>query len=81
MAPALRTQIYLSREQRRALDEISRSEGASLAELIRVAVDEFLDGRPRDVDAALTESFGAVPEAAAPPRSEWASREQRVGAG
>lgn len=78
---ALRTQIYLEREQRRALDEIAAAERVSLAELIREAVDEYLDARPRDIAAVLEDTFGSVPDAEAPSRSEWSERERRFSAG
>jgi hypothetical protein len=78
---ALRTQIYLTREQRTALDELADADGASLAELIRDAVDEYLRTRPADPDSALDASFGAVPDAAAVPRSDWDEREQRLSVG
>jgi hypothetical protein len=79
MAAALRTQIYLSREQRSSLDAIAAEEGSSLAELIRLAVDEYLESRGDDPDAVLEATFGAAPEAEAAPRAEWTSRERRVG--
>ena len=72
---ALRTQIYLTAQQRRDLDGIAKTEGVSLAELIRTAVDKYLDSRPADVDTVLAETFGSVPEAAAPSREEWGDRE------
>jgi len=78
---ALRTQIYLQSEQRAALDRIAAAEGSSLAELIRAAVDEYLEARPTDVDEALEASFGAAPDASAPPRSDWGERERRSGVG
>lgn len=74
MATALRTQIYLTREQRRELDALAEREGASLAGLIRAAVDEYLEMRPADLDDALAGSFGALPDAVAAPREEWAER-------
>ena len=77
---ALRRQIYLTQEQRERLDLLARTRGESLAELIRNAVDGYLDQESLDPGAALELSFGAVPDAAAPPRSEWAGRES-TGAG
>ncbi|CAN5190188.1 hypothetical protein BH24ACT23_BH24ACT23_00350 [soil metagenome] len=68
---ATRTQIYLTSQQRRRLDELRQRSGASLAELIRLAVDEYLDAEPRDLAEALDESFGAAPGASAPSRDEW----------
>lgn len=68
---ALRTQIYLTEDQRKELDARAKREGASLAELIREAVDEYLDARPASIDEALASTFGVVPDAEAPPRSEW----------
>jgi len=76
---ALRTQIYLTSEQRRELDSISERDGSSLAELIREAVDEYLGVRPAHVDTVLEDSFGAIPAASAPPRSEWDKRVGRDG--
>lgn len=78
MAPALRTQIYLSRDQRDELDRIAAREGASLAELIREAVDEYLSSRPAGIDEALEVSFGAAPDAAMPSRAEWKRRESEL---
>lgn len=71
---ALRTQIYLTEAQRRELDSLAEREGASLAELIRDAVDEYLDARPPGIDAVLAESFGSVDDATAAERSEWRDR-------
>lgn len=74
MAPARRTQIYLTAEQRAELDARASDEGASLAQLIREAVDEYLDSRPASLDEALSSSFGVVPDAEAAPRAEWEAR-------
>lgn len=76
---ALRTQIYLTEAQRSELDAISTRDGASLAELIREAVDEYLDIRPASVDEALASSFGSLPGAEAAQRSEWDRRERLDG--
>lgn len=67
---ATRTQIYLSEEQRRRLDERSRHEDRSLASLIREAVDAYLVERP-DESAALDVTFGSLPDLAVPSRDEW----------
>jgi hypothetical protein len=68
-----RTQIYLTEDQRRRLDARGRRTGAPMARLIREAVDAYLtDDRP-DTDAALDESFGALPDLIAPSRDEWAT--------
>jgi metal-responsive CopG/Arc/MetJ family transcriptional regulator len=55
----VRTQIYLDDSQKGRLDRISRKEKHSLAELIRRAVDRYLDehGR-RSGDAAFQKAFG-----------------------
>lgn len=71
---ATRTQIYLTRRQREELDRLVEREGASLAELIRDAVDEYLGARPVGIDEALRDTFGAVPEAEIPDRAEWEPR-------
>lgn len=51
-----------------------------MAELIREAVDEYLERHPDDIDGVLDRCYGAAPDASATPRSEWARRERRVGA-
>jgi hypothetical protein len=67
-----RTQIYLTAEQRARLDALSRAEKRPLAELIRDAVDLFLDEIAHDPDAALSDSFGVTPDLEVPSRDEWA---------
>ena len=66
-----RTQIYLSDEQRRRIDELASAEGVTMAEIIRRAVDGYLDGQA-DSSAALSATFGAVPDPEVPSRDEWA---------
>jgi predicted DNA-binding protein len=68
---ALRTQIYLTAEQRERLDEIGRREGKPLAELVRVAVDEYLAHTAPDAQSALDATFGALPDLSVPSRDEW----------
>lgn len=68
---ALRTQIYLTADQRERLDEIGRREGKSLAELVRAAVDEYLAHAAPDAQSALDATFGAIPGLAVPSRDEW----------
>lgn len=55
----VRTQIYLTEEERRGLDNMSRVTGKKQSELIREAVDRLLDlaeGSQRD--AVLQEAAG-----------------------
>jgi len=66
----LRTQVYLTREQRRRLDERGRRDGRAIAELVREAVDRYLS-EPLDAEAALDRTFGAFPDLEVPPRGEW----------
>ncbi|MDA3032782.1 MAG: ribbon-helix-helix domain-containing protein [Actinomycetota bacterium] len=65
-----RTQVYLTDEQRDKIDRVAAVEGLSMAQVIRHAVDEYLDDRP-DPDAALAATFGAVPDAVIPSRDAW----------
>jgi predicted DNA-binding protein len=67
---ATRTQIYLTEEQRTRIDRVSEAEGIPMAEVVRRALDQYLDD---DVDAAeaLRSTFGAAPDAASPSRDEW----------
>lgn len=68
---ATRTQVYFTREQRRLLDERAAREGKTLAALVREAVDAYVSERPPELQAVLGETFGAMPDARAPSRSEW----------
>jgi len=68
---ATRTQIYLTRQQRARLDEIRRREGLTLAELVRKAIDEYLENFAPSVADALRETAGALPDLDVPPREEW----------
>jgi hypothetical protein len=65
-----RTQVYLTEEQRRRIDAIAHADGVTMAEVIRRALDIYLQ-REGDPAAALAASFGADPHAAMPDRSEW----------
>ena len=67
---ATRTQIYLTAEQRERIDRVARARGLTMAEVIRTAVDQYLDDAPDPV-AALTATFGADPTATVPSRDEW----------
>ncbi len=68
---ARRTQIYLTAEQRKQLDERRRRERRTLAELVREAVDAYLADRSVDPATALDSTFGALPKLEVPSRDEW----------
>jgi len=68
---ATRTQIYLTEQQRARLDALGRREGKALAELVRDAVDEYLEHAAPDAEEALGATFGALPALEVPPRDEW----------
>ena len=65
-----RTQVYLTDEQRRRIDEVAEAEGVTMAEIIRRALDDYFDKLP-DVSATLAATFGAAPNAEVPSRDEW----------
>lgn len=69
--PATRTQVYLTAEQRRRIDEIVAREGVSLAEVIRAALDRYLDTAGADAATVLAATFGADPSICVPSRDEW----------
>jgi len=69
--PATRTQVYLTEEQRRRLDALAEAEGVTMAEIVRRALDAYLDEESPDPRPALAATFGADPRAAAPSRDEW----------
>lgn len=66
-----RTQIYLTDEQRRRIDELASAEGVTMAEIIRRAVDGYLEDQA-DPSAALAATFGSAPGLEIPSRDEWA---------
>ena len=69
---ATRTQVYFTEEQRRRLDVLAERDGRTLAALVRAAVDAYLDATARpDLDMALDEAFGSIPNLAVPDRSDW----------
>jgi predicted DNA-binding protein len=68
--PSTRTQIYLTDDQRRKLDERARSQGWTLAHVIREAVDEYL-ADPPDAEEALNATFGSLPDLTVASRDEW----------
>ncbi len=78
----LRTQIYLSRTQREELDDLSRREKKTLAQVIRDAIDAYLRSKrydPDEVDRILEETFGIDPNFSIPPREkEWTERDRRI---
>ena len=68
---ATRTQVYLSEEQRARVDRLTRSEGVTLAEVVRRALDRYLEETDPDPGPALRATFGSIPDASAPSRDEW----------
>jgi len=69
--PSTRTQIYLTDDLRRRLDARGRRTGAPMARLIREAVEAYLADDSAEIEAALDETFGAMPELELPNRDEW----------
>ena len=68
---ATRTQVYLTDDQRKRIDAISEAEGVTMAEVIRRALDGYLDDVSPDSSVALAATFGASPDAGVPSRDEW----------
>jgi hypothetical protein len=76
---ATRTQVYLTEEQRRQIEELRAHDGRTLAEVIRTALDEYLATHGRAVlereraetQRVLDETFGIAPDFQIPPREEW----------
>jgi hypothetical protein len=66
-----RIQVRFTPEQRAKLEAAAAEEGTSMTELVRTAVDAYLDTGPTDIDAALAATFGAIPDLAVPTRDEW----------
>lgn len=70
---AQRTQIYLTAEQRAGLDDLASTQGRSMADLIREAVDDLLtrEGAGVDPNEVFDASFGRCPDLTVPSRDEW----------
>ena len=68
----VRTQIYLTEEQRARLSERAQRQGVQMARVIREAIDLLLASDDDDVEA----TFGAAPglRARVPSRDEWQAR-------
>jgi predicted DNA-binding protein len=79
---ATRTQIYLTKKQRRELDARRKREGKTLAAVVRDAVDAYI-ARDRvtaaDIQATLDRTFGSIPDLEVPSRDEWEERARRLG--
>ena len=69
--PATRTQVYLTPEQRQRIDELTKSRGLTLAEVVRRALDDYLEEEAPSAVPILAETFGAAPDVAPPGRGEW----------
>lgn len=58
-----RTQIYLTAEQKAALEELARRKSVPMADLVREAVSEYLARKTSDHRLRiLDDTFAAVPE-------------------
>jgi predicted DNA-binding protein len=65
-----RTQVYLTDEQRRRIDELAAAEGITMAEIVRRALDGYLDEQA-DPEVALAATFGVAEDLKVPSRNEW----------
>lgn len=63
--------MYLSEDQRKRVDDMAKSEGVTMAEVVRRALDAYLVGSIADAADALAATFGADPDAQLPDRGEW----------
>ena len=68
---ATRTQVYLTADQRRRIDAIVARDNVSMADVVRTALDRYLEDSASDPAAALREAFGADPDVTVPSRDEW----------
>lgn len=69
---ATRTQVYLTADQRRKIDSRMKREGKTMAEIIREALDAYLDRpSPAEIQAVLDRTFGSMPDLEVPSRDEW----------
>lgn len=66
-----RTQVYLTEEQRLRIDVLADAESVTMAEIIRRALDVYLEDENPDPGSALSATFGVAPDALVPSRDEW----------
>jgi hypothetical protein len=64
--------VYLTDAQRKRIDSLAVAEGVTMAEIIRRALDLYLDDETPDPGPVLTATFGAAPDMTVPGRDEWA---------
>lgn len=83
----VRTQIYLNEAQKSALDRLSAERGATVSNLIRQAVDQFIVKTSPDFEEALDRSFGMwrhrhelgeTSKYVRKIRREWEARDRRI---
>ena len=83
----VRTQIYLDEGQKLALGRLSSERQATVSDLIRQAVDQFIGRVSSEFEEALEESFGVwryrhrlgdSSTYVRNIRSEWKKREKRI---
>lgn len=71
--------MYLTAEQRRRIEELRARDGRTLAEVIRSALDEYLETHGREAaerelaekQRVLDETFGIAPDFPYPDRDDW----------
>ncbi len=68
---AIRTQVYLTAEQRERIDQLADRDGMTMAEVVRRALDHYFDDASVDQDGALDETFGSDRNVSPPVRDEW----------
>lgn len=69
--PSVRTQIYLTSEQRRRLNQLARRKSVPVTQLVKEAMDSYLDESVPDPETALSATFGSIPNLEVPSRDEW----------
>lgn len=75
---ATRTQVYLTEDQRREIEELRARDGRTMAEVVRAALDEYLathgpaaaEMRRAKRQRVLDETFGIAPDFPYPNRDE-----------
>ena len=63
--------MYFTDEQRQRIDELAAAQGVTMAEIVRRALDLYLEEATPDSEPILDATFGAAPNATVPSRDEW----------
>ena len=69
--PSQRTQIYLTLEIRSRLETEMARRRKSMAQIVREALEKYLEAESPDPEEVLAATFCSIPDLSVPSRDEW----------